>query len=189
MLHSGLQARHLTPSSIFVILKFKRAHLKFSVYGRKQTDRQTDIHTHTRVQCSHASVGLAQAHPNYCGHLNFNHPNTPVIRMCWTKLCQPFLATLEGSLCLLHSSWKHRITSIDKADFATKVKVTVKSTHWVLYAQKTERILALATYAVLKSSILGPVSRVYTTHQWQQQVSHSVLALQLAHMYSLCRMD
>ena len=39
-----------TPSSIFVILKFKRAHLKFSVYGRKQTDRQTDrqtyIHTH-----------------------------------------------------------------------------------------------------------------------------------------------
>ena len=37
-----------TPSSIFVILKFKHAHLKFSVYGRKQTNRQTDIHTHVR---------------------------------------------------------------------------------------------------------------------------------------------
>ena len=51
-----------TVSSIFVILKFKRAYLKFSVYGRKQTD----IHTHTRVQWSHASVGLAQARPNKC---------------------------------------------------------------------------------------------------------------------------
>ena len=26
----------------------KRAHLKFSVYGRKQTNRQTDLHTHVR---------------------------------------------------------------------------------------------------------------------------------------------
>ena len=33
---------------------------KFLAYGRKQTDR----HTHTHAQCSHASVGLAQAHPN-----------------------------------------------------------------------------------------------------------------------------
>ena len=37
-----------TPSSIFVILKFKHAHLKFSVYGRKQTDMHTYIHTHVR---------------------------------------------------------------------------------------------------------------------------------------------
>ena len=29
-----------------------------------QTDRQTYIHTHARAQCSYASVGLAQAHPN-----------------------------------------------------------------------------------------------------------------------------
>ena len=27
-------------------------------------NRQTDRHTHARVQCSHASVGLAQARPN-----------------------------------------------------------------------------------------------------------------------------
>ena len=27
-------------------------------------NRQTDRHTHTRAQCSHASVGLAQARPN-----------------------------------------------------------------------------------------------------------------------------
>ena len=31
-----------TPSSIFVILKFKRAQLKLTVYGRKQAN----IHTH-----------------------------------------------------------------------------------------------------------------------------------------------
>ena len=29
------------------------------------TNRQTDIHTHACAQCSHASVGLAQAHPNH----------------------------------------------------------------------------------------------------------------------------
>ena len=28
-------------------------------------DRQTDIHTHNFRKCSHASVGLAQARPNY----------------------------------------------------------------------------------------------------------------------------
>ena len=65
MLHSSLQAsRHteldLRKGPIFVILKYKCAHLKFSVYGRKQTNR----HTHARAQCSHASVGLAQARPN-----------------------------------------------------------------------------------------------------------------------------
>ena len=28
-------------------------------------NKQTDRHTHAREQCSHASVGLTQAHPNY----------------------------------------------------------------------------------------------------------------------------
>ena len=28
-------------------------------------NRQRDRHTHARAQWSHASVGLAQAHPNY----------------------------------------------------------------------------------------------------------------------------
>ena len=51
---------HGTPSSIFVrgpifvILKFKRAHLKFSVYGRKQTDRQTDRHTYIHTHMCNA---------------------------------------------------------------------------------------------------------------------------------------
>ena len=36
---------------------FEYAHLKFTVSGRCK-------HTHTRAQCSHASVGLAQARPN-----------------------------------------------------------------------------------------------------------------------------
>ena len=39
------------------------AHLKFMVSGRS---KQTSKHTHARVQCSHASVVLAQARPNYC---------------------------------------------------------------------------------------------------------------------------
>ena len=35
---------------------FKYTHLKFTVYGLK--------HTHNFCQCSHASVGLAEARPN-----------------------------------------------------------------------------------------------------------------------------
>ena len=37
--------------------------------ANRQTDRQTYIHTHARAQCSHASVGLAQARPNNPHHL------------------------------------------------------------------------------------------------------------------------
>ena len=45
---------------------FECAYLKFTVSGRsKQTNQQTSIDTHTCAQCSHASVGLAQARPNY----------------------------------------------------------------------------------------------------------------------------
>ena len=35
-------------SSVYVILKFKRAHLKFTVYGRKEASKQANIHTHVR---------------------------------------------------------------------------------------------------------------------------------------------
>ena len=40
---------------------FECAHLKFTVSGRS---KQTNKHTHTSAQCSHASVGLTQARPN-----------------------------------------------------------------------------------------------------------------------------
>ena len=46
------------------IHKFKCAQFKFTVYGRKQANKQISIHTHTRAQCSPASVGLTQARPN-----------------------------------------------------------------------------------------------------------------------------
>ena len=39
---------------------FKHAHLKIMVYGSKQASK----HTHACAQCSHASVGLAQARSN-----------------------------------------------------------------------------------------------------------------------------
>ena len=40
---------------------FECADLKFAVSGQS---KQTSIDTHTRAQCSHASVGLAQAKAN-----------------------------------------------------------------------------------------------------------------------------
>ena len=38
----------------------------FEIYGKwsVQASKQTSKHTHARAQCSHASVGLAQARPN-----------------------------------------------------------------------------------------------------------------------------
>ena len=40
---------------------FGCAHLNFTVSGRS---KQASIDIYTRVQCSHANVGLAQARPN-----------------------------------------------------------------------------------------------------------------------------
>ena len=48
---------------------FKSVHLKF--YGIWQ---QTDIHTHNFCICSHASVGLTQARPNYLLYLANTEP-------------------------------------------------------------------------------------------------------------------
>ena len=52
--------RYCTQQLLNVDLReiFEYAHLKFTVSGRSK-------HTHTRAQCSHASVGLAQARPNH----------------------------------------------------------------------------------------------------------------------------
>ena len=61
-LHSGSPTLHTGNSpSPTIDLRNKHAHLKFTVYGRKQASK----HTHTPAQCSSASVGLAQARPNY----------------------------------------------------------------------------------------------------------------------------
>ena len=38
-------------------------------------------HTHARAQCSHASVGLAQARPNYCSVLCNEHVCAPSYRI------------------------------------------------------------------------------------------------------------
>ena len=40
---------------------FENTHLKFTVSGQS---KQASIDTHMHAQCSHASVGLAQARPN-----------------------------------------------------------------------------------------------------------------------------
>ena len=39
-------------------------HLKFTVHGRKQASKQASTYVNTLPQCSPASVGLTQAHPN-----------------------------------------------------------------------------------------------------------------------------
>ena len=52
-------------SSIFVILKFKRAYLKFSVSGRS---KQANIHTHVRNEVTLVWGTLRLAAINYTGY-------------------------------------------------------------------------------------------------------------------------
>ena len=60
------------------------AHLKFTVSGRS---KQANKHTHTRAQCSHASVGLTQACPNQtCNLIGYVAPVASTQKT--TKQCQ-----------------------------------------------------------------------------------------------------
>ena len=58
-----VRSRFIRSSSELHMCKFEHpfVQFKFSVYGHKQASKQT----YTPAQCSHASVGLAQACPNY----------------------------------------------------------------------------------------------------------------------------
>ena len=58
---SGLGISHARnyPRTFSLHKIFKCTHLKFTVYGHKQTD----IHTHNFCKCSHASVGLTPVPP------------------------------------------------------------------------------------------------------------------------------
>ena len=63
--------------------KYLNAHLKFAVYGHKQASK----HINTLPQCSPASVGLAQARPNYsCS-----------VGILWTVHCLLVLLTHSNS--------------------------------------------------------------------------------------------
>ena len=61
--HGNSQLNMLHVHEIDLREIFECTHLKFTVYGRKQANKQA--YTRARAQCSHASVGLAQARPNY----------------------------------------------------------------------------------------------------------------------------
>ena len=56
---------HASARGCSIFGKYLNAHLKFTVYGRKHGRSLGRIDTHTSAQCSPASVGLAQARPNY----------------------------------------------------------------------------------------------------------------------------
>ena len=59
-------------SSVFVILTFHHTHLKFTVYGRKQTSQQANIHMHMRnaAQLVWGSLRLAPISPKHGSTLN-----------------------------------------------------------------------------------------------------------------------
>ena len=90
-------------SSIFVILKFKCANLKFTVHGSKQASKQAKIHTHAHSQCSNASVGLAQARPK-------EHKFSPNLFKICILLCQSLCISFHLLSVTLHfhlsRSWK-----------------------------------------------------------------------------------
>ena len=58
----------------FRLAPIKISTRSFKIFGIwPQTDRHTYIHTHARAQCSHASVGLAQARPNKSRENPYQH--------------------------------------------------------------------------------------------------------------------
>ena len=70
-IHSGSPTLHSDSTLSYMLHDidlceiFECTHLKLMVSVRsKQTNQQTNKHTHTHAQCGHASVGLAQARPN-----------------------------------------------------------------------------------------------------------------------------
>ena len=67
--------------------------------AHRQTDRHTYIHTHARAQCTHASVGLAQALPNQCA-ATFFHTEIQQQQLLHRSMCTRYRYAL-----LSHSSW------------------------------------------------------------------------------------
>ena len=70
---------------------FECAHLKFTV----QTNKRTSIDTHTLPQCSHTSVGLAQARPSKC-YIISSLISEAHVGLCWWLL---------GWQCSLAERW------------------------------------------------------------------------------------
>ena len=63
--------------------KYLNAHLKFTEYGRKQAS----TYVNTLPHCSPASVGLAQARPNYVyGHKQANTHVRNAVPLVWGSL-------------------------------------------------------------------------------------------------------
>ena len=52
------------------------------------TSKQASRHTHARAQCSHPSVGLTQARPNYTSRLLLCQTNTVEPHFLNTVLCK-----------------------------------------------------------------------------------------------------
>ena len=114
MLHSSSSPSGFTHcdsecmSLIFVMIKFKRAHLKFTVYSRKQASKLASIHTHMRnaVTLVWGSVRL-----------------TPIKKSrykvkCMTSLASPsfplFAVQLSGRGYILSCELCHRLGKLCK---------------------------------------------------------------------------
>ena len=80
----------------------------FEIYGKwsVQASKQASIDTHTCAQCSHASVGLAQARPNKFFILKENFPfkNFPYITCVGCKKRQKWWWTRPAFIGYLYSS-------------------------------------------------------------------------------------
>ena len=79
--------------------------------ANRQTYIHTDIHTHNFCKCSHASVGLAQARPNYdqLHPLNVNVVIVECHSTIYGDICTPINLSTYTYICIykcitLHST-------------------------------------------------------------------------------------
>ena len=83
---------------------FECAHLKFTVSGQSKS---TNKHTHTRAQCSHASVGLTQARPNKPSYLYRLSDSLMDTYLCRNSCLPLMLNTLARPYFYSFRKWKY----------------------------------------------------------------------------------
>ena len=137
------------------------------------TNRQTDIHTYACVQCSHASVGLAQARPNQASSATLGHGMSSIlcslsnhVSVMW--LIIPGLSNFRHSSMYYVLKHKPRSKKMWKKLYTTLYNLLQKFTHHPVLLSLSLVTVPCFSVAVVSLSWLAP-----SQEGWLLLVLHS----------------
>ena len=137
------------------------------------TNRQTDIHTYACVQCSHASVGLAQARPNQASSATLGHGMSSIlcslsnhVSVMW--LIIPGLPNFRHSSMYYVLKHKPRSKKLWKKLYTTLYNLLQKFTHHPVLLS-----LSLVTVPCLSVAVVSLSWLASSQEGWLLLVSHS----------------